>query len=69
MNFKNYVAYKPIDKYIVKNNKLVELRQDMLSKELFIELDNLSSYKYEEHLDGTPLSKEEAAELFPEYFI
>lgn len=61
--------YKPTNKYIIQDNELKELKAHALSNELFIAQTNKSMLKYEEHLDGVVINKDEAMEKFPEYFV
>ena len=60
---------KPLDKYIVHNGKLVELTKNELTNAINIPLGMGKAQLYQEHLDGPMISKEEAMEKYPEYFI
>lgn len=67
--FTTSYATKPLDLYIIKNNRPFELYKNTINNVIYLYLDKENMLEYNEHLDGTPLDKEEAGKLYPEYFI
>lgn len=62
-------ATKPLDLYIIKNNRPFELYINIINNVIYLYLDRENMLEYNEHLDGIPLDKDEASKLYPEYFI
>ncbi len=61
--------YLNTDMYIIKDNKLYNLVEDVASEDLYVPLNKEQLLVYQEELDGSAISKEEARNKYPEEFI
>lgn len=70
MNSKEHIKpmYSPIDEYIVVGDKLVEILQSNITKELVYKSGD-RQVVYDKLLDMETMSRNEAADKYPEEFI
>lgn len=61
--------YMDTEMYVVKDNKLYKLVEDVVCGDLYIPLNDRSLLVYQAHLDGGIITEDEARNLYPEEFI
>ena len=61
--------YLDTEMYVIKDNKLYNLVEDVNSEELYVPIKKDALLVYQAHLDGEPIGLEEAKEKYPEEFI
>lgn len=61
--------YLNTDMYIIKDNKLYNLVEEITSEDLYVPLSKEQLLVYREELDGSTISKEQAKTIFPEEFV
>lgn len=61
--------YLSTDMYIIKDNKLYNLVEETTSEDLYVPLSKEQLLVYQEELDGSAISKQEAISKYPEEFV
>lgn len=61
--------YLDTEMFVIKDNKLYNIVEDVTSEELYIPIKKDALLVYQAHLDGEVIGLQEAKELYPEEFI
>lgn len=61
--------YLDTEMFVIKDNKLYNIVEDVTSEELYIPIKKNTLLVYQAHLDGEAIGLQEAKELYPEEFI
>jgi len=61
--------YMPTEMFVIKDDKLYNIVEDVTDDELYIVINDKSLLVYQAHLDGETIGLQEAKEKYPEEFI